>query len=124
MLIKLHNLFYKNIYLISIDTIITLCWPHIALNCLPKHKDKLQKQDMFDTIKTHLTFLHSARSQAQFTLLAKGILNRWRMDGEGIFAEYFQNTYLTEPYNKWSTTVSENPGITANQIQLSYFMLF
>jgi hypothetical protein len=53
--------------------------------------------------------------------LAALMLHKWRTDNENELANWFEATYLTEPYNHWSVTCSGIPGVMPNQNPIESF---
>jgi hypothetical protein len=75
----------------------------------------------FEQARHDIEHLHFARSQKQFVALGVLMLNRWRMDKLNDLANWFEATYLTEPYNHWSVTSSGIPGVMPNQNPIESF---
>jgi hypothetical protein len=65
--------------------------------------------------------LDLARSQRQFVSLASLMLHRWRADRENELTDWFEATYLIEPFNRWSVTSSGIPGVSPNQNPIESF---
>ena len=90
-----------------------LCWPHIARGAIDR--GKLVDKTLFDLFTTHLTYVHSARSQLQFeNILLPQMLLHWRQIGERNMADLFEKVYGTEPWTNWHVTSSGIPGLTPN----------
>lgn len=97
-----------------VDATITLCWPHIKLNAIPKNASKLNNPNFKTTAQNDITNLHLARSTEQFDSLSKLMIASWQQCGEVELANWFQREYLTPPFNRWSVTASGVPGCNCN----------
>ena len=92
---------------------VVLCWPHIVRGAIDR--GKLVDKTLFDLFTTHLTYVHSARSQLQFEkILLPLMLLHWREIGEHRMADVFEKVYGTEPWTNWHVSSSGIPGLTPN----------
>jgi hypothetical protein len=74
------------------DISITLCWPHIAMNCLPKNRDKFFHSNFYDEAKCGLECVHLARSKDQECLLRELLLIYWRSQNVSVLADHIEDT--------------------------------
>ena len=95
--------------------VVTLCWPHIRLNALQKKKDKFANKMFYAEAMSDLETLHFAGSTVMFDALGKLMIFDWRSRGEDVLADWFEQEYLTAPYNRWSVTASGIPGADSQQ---------
>jgi hypothetical protein len=98
-----------------------LCWPHIKRNALIQNRHKIFSSNYFEKAQDDISQLHLARSQRQFVSLASLMLHQWRADRENELADWFEATYLIEPFNRWSVTSSGIPGVSPNQNPIESF---
>jgi hypothetical protein len=98
-----------------------LCWPHISRTALQNNRDKLISSSYFKQAHDDIEMLHLSRSQKQFEALGVLMLQQWRIDKCDDLADWFEATYLTEPYNHWSVTSSGIPGVMPNQNPIESF---
>ena len=92
---------------------IVLCWPHISRGAIDR--GKLVDKTLMDLFTTHITYVHSARSEKQFKeILLPLMLEHWIELGEENMAELMEKVYGTEPWTNWHVTSSDIPGFTPN----------
>lgn len=59
--------------------------------------------------------LHLCRSQEQFDLLGEAFVTVMEKCGEMEYSSWFEEQYLTAPWNCWHVTASGVPGVLPNQ---------
>ncbi len=86
-----------------------------------QNKNKIYSSNYFEAAQADISQLHLARSQKQFVSLSVLMLNKWRNDKEIELANWFEASYLKDPYNRWSVTSSDIAGISPNQNPIDSF---
>ncbi|OWY90131.1 hypothetical protein PHMEG_00041877, partial [Phytophthora megakarya] len=74
-----------------------------------------RKEEYDDVIKPQLDLLERSRSEDQFFALSKTITENWRSRGEGGYADWLEEQYLSDPWDLWFITASNKAGIVPNQ---------
>lgn len=60
--------------------------------------------------------MHQARTAAQFTAIGEQCLEKWMVDDEDFYATWFQEVYLSSPWETWYVgSAGEVSGILPNQ---------
>eukprot|EP00664_Eupelagonemidae_sp_cell27_P004643 gene4643-8041_t len=82
-----------------------MCYYHVRRKLNPRYNEKNLKgisADKRDNIlKPDVRCLHAARSRAEQLSMWHAIRQRWRANGLGAFATYWENQWINGPYHKW-----------------------
>lgn len=97
-----------------VEATITLCWPHIKRNAIPKDASKMTSHEFMTVAQEDITHLHFTRSVQQFDAMSTMMICSWEQRGQHAFAAWLQKEYLTPPFNRWSVTASGIPGCNGN----------
>ena len=92
-----------------------LCWPHLKLSGLPKHKDKLNNPNFFEEAQTDILRMHESQNFHQFQFIQKLVINKWKKKKEDRLIDWFESQYLRPPHDKFFYTASGYPLIIPNQ---------
>jgi hypothetical protein len=90
------------------------CYPHVSRKC--RDKGGLLEPAAYykSNVEINIKQMHHTRSPAEFKAVAKLCLDRWRADGQAVYADWFAKVYLSDPWSRWYTT-SAIPGILPSQ---------
>ncbi|EGZ18576.1 hypothetical protein PHYSODRAFT_376633, partial [Phytophthora sojae] len=91
------------------------CWPHLGRKSREKKGLLSDTQVNGDIIKPQLDQLENARSREQFFALSELVTQNWRDQRQRRYAKWFDEQYLTDPWDLWFITASNVAGIVPNQ---------
>ncbi|KAE9015272.1 hypothetical protein PR003_g15821 [Phytophthora rubi] len=91
------------------------CWPHLDRKSRGKEGLLSDTQVYKDIIKPQLDQLETARSCEQLFALSELVSQNWREQKQGAYANWFDEQYLTDPWDLWFITASNVAGIVPNQ---------
>jgi len=101
---------------ITSDSILD-CWAHIARKVTENRGhirgDGETKEIFLKQALEDLSVCHLSRSRSIFNLLTTLLINKWTVDGQKVFADWFKKVYLNK-WGWWYVTASNIPGVLPN----------
>ncbi|KAK1937150.1 hypothetical protein P3T76_009928 [Phytophthora citrophthora] len=95
------------------------CWPHYENSGIDS---RIFHISMMLCIHPYVVWMHACRTYAQFRVLGRRHIDKWKLDGEMVYAFWSEDVYIKLPWDTWFIGSAGNvSGVLPNQNTIEEF---